>query len=449
MILRCGYGMDETDQDDKYWEYNVSECERLGIPYGVYLYSYTTGIANSESEAKHAIRLLKGYTPTFPVYYDLEENRTQNLSESVKGQCAKIFCDALSEAGYQTGIYANLWWWDSQLTDPVFDNSSWSKWIAQYAPKCDYGKNYDMWQCTAEGEVYGIDGKVDINFWMNENYVPGKLPAVKNLSAKSKSHIQVELKWDKVINSDGYIIYRMVDGETKFSYLSMTTGTAYTDIKAAAKKTNYYRIYPYYIEYNGKRVLGYSNTYVYAIPMLGTVKNLKAESYGKRKVNISWDKVQDAEGYVIYRRVGNGSFKYYYMTNTNTFVDSAASETDYNFYRIYPYYRDEQKKVILGPSNAYVYAKGILPAVTGLKARNGNSNVTVSWDPVIGAEGYIIYRRVGNGEFEYRYMVKNTEFKDTSASKNQYNFYRVYPYYLINGIRILNQQSSYVYGKAK
>ena len=31
-IIRCGYGVNQTDKDDKYWDYNSSECERLGIP---------------------------------------------------------------------------------------------------------------------------------------------------------------------------------------------------------------------------------------------------------------------------------------------------------------------------------------------------------------------------------------------------------------------------------
>lgn len=39
-IIRCGYGQNKTGQDDKQWIRNVTECERLGIPYGVYLYSY-------------------------------------------------------------------------------------------------------------------------------------------------------------------------------------------------------------------------------------------------------------------------------------------------------------------------------------------------------------------------------------------------------------------------
>ena len=40
-IIRAGYGGDYSNQDDPQFERNVNECERLGIPYGVYLYSYS------------------------------------------------------------------------------------------------------------------------------------------------------------------------------------------------------------------------------------------------------------------------------------------------------------------------------------------------------------------------------------------------------------------------
>ena len=46
-------------------------------------------------------------------------------------------------------------------------------------------------------------------------------------------------------------------------------------------------------------------------------------------------------------------------------------------------------------------------------------------------------------------MVSGTSYSDVTASKTEYNFYRVYPYYMKDGKRILNQQSDYVYGKAK
>lgn len=165
-IIRCGYGQDMESQDDDYWEYNVSECERLGIPYGVYLYSYANTLSKAESEARHVLRLLQGHSPSYPVYYDLEDNITLALTDDMKTQVAKTFCDVISGSGYQVGIYSNLDWWTNHLTDPVFD--SWSRWMAQWNDTCTYDGEYDMWQCTSTGKVDGISTNVDLNFWIEE-----------------------------------------------------------------------------------------------------------------------------------------------------------------------------------------------------------------------------------------------------------------------------------------
>ncbi|MDD3142295.1 MAG: GH25 family lysozyme, partial [Lachnospiraceae bacterium] len=39
-MIRAGYGSNYESQDDRHAIHNMQECERLGIPYGVYLYSY-------------------------------------------------------------------------------------------------------------------------------------------------------------------------------------------------------------------------------------------------------------------------------------------------------------------------------------------------------------------------------------------------------------------------
>lgn len=72
-IIRCGYGDNLTSQDDARWKYNADACTRLGIPFGVYLYSYASNDAQSRSEAAHVLRLIQGYTLSLPVYLDLEE----------------------------------------------------------------------------------------------------------------------------------------------------------------------------------------------------------------------------------------------------------------------------------------------------------------------------------------------------------------------------------------
>ena len=165
VIIRCGYGDNVASQDDKQWLTNVEACERLGIPYGVYLYSYATTEAQARSEAEHALRLLKGHNPTYPVYYDMEDDSTL-ASSSQFAEFAEIFCSTIEAAGYEAGVYANLFWWNTYLTDERF--AQWDRWVAQYNSQCDYQGVYSMWQCTSSGRVPGIEGFADINFQMSE-----------------------------------------------------------------------------------------------------------------------------------------------------------------------------------------------------------------------------------------------------------------------------------------
>ena len=199
-IIRCGYGQDLKEQDDKEWINNVTECERLGIPYGVYLYSYADTVKKAQGEAKHVLRLLKGHTPTYPIYYDLEDEKmTLPLSKSLKGKIAKEFCDTLSDNGYKVGIYSNLNWWNNYLTDDVFDNPSWSKWVAQYNSHCDYKETYDIWQATSIGKIDGIEGNVDINFLM------------RNIQTNNET---ISIEYDNF--SGNWYLYR--NGKIDYSY---------------------------------------------------------------------------------------------------------------------------------------------------------------------------------------------------------------------------------------
>lgn len=63
-IIRCGYGANQREQDDRQWLDNVLECEKYGIPYGAYLYSYADTVAKAKSEAAHVLRLVRGHKIT-------------------------------------------------------------------------------------------------------------------------------------------------------------------------------------------------------------------------------------------------------------------------------------------------------------------------------------------------------------------------------------------------
>lgn len=158
-IIRCGYGMNMSEQDDRQWQRNVSECERLGIPYGVYIYSYATDTARAKSEAEHVLRLVQGRSLSYPIFFDMEDNSTIN---SDLAAIADTFCTTIENAGYPVGVYANLSWWNERLTDARF--SQWYRWVAQWNSSCTYTGDYTLWQYTSSGTVPGISGEVDMNY---------------------------------------------------------------------------------------------------------------------------------------------------------------------------------------------------------------------------------------------------------------------------------------------
>lgn len=165
-ILRVGFGAPSWGgRVDYQFNRNISECERLGIPYGVYIYSYAFDNQQAADEASMVINCLSGHNPRLPVYYDLEDNSIiANGRQTGIASRAQVFCNRISAAGYEPGIYANLNWFNNILTDSVFKSSSWDHWIAQYNSQCDYTGNYSFWQYKSNGKVPGINGNVDMNY---------------------------------------------------------------------------------------------------------------------------------------------------------------------------------------------------------------------------------------------------------------------------------------------
>lgn len=162
-ILRCGYGMDIASQDDKQWARNVAECERLGIPYGVYIYSYATNTDRAKNEAQHVLRLIQGHKLSYPVYFDMEEPGTEGAAVAN----AIAFGDIIEAAGYWCGVYYNRNWHNNVIKGQL---DRFTRWGAGYGTnngqkqdnyKPGFGE--DIWQYSSKGSVPGISGGVDVN----------------------------------------------------------------------------------------------------------------------------------------------------------------------------------------------------------------------------------------------------------------------------------------------
>ena len=172
-ILRCGYGMDFSNQDDVEYERNANECERLGIPYGVYLMSYANTVEEARSEAEHVLRLIEGRKISLGVWHDIEDNDTSGaINKETLTNIINTFCNTIKNAGYKVGVYASLNWLENKIEKTIKDN--YDIWVAQYYSKCEYEGKYIMWQHTSSGKVNGISTNVDMNILYED------LPVINN-----------------------------------------------------------------------------------------------------------------------------------------------------------------------------------------------------------------------------------------------------------------------------
>ena len=270
-IIRCGIGMDQTNQDDTQWENNTSECERLGIPYGTFLYSYADTVEKARSEAQHVVRLVQGKNLTYPIYYDMEDNSVMNKIDSkTAGEIAQTFLNTLEANGYKNvAVYSSKSLFETKLTADIFNR--YPRWVAHYNDTCGYQGSYHMWQYTNKGQIDGITGNVDLDYkignWTSAGYTPApatpttpaapvaptaavkkttvsnpKAPTIKSLKKSGKKAVKITYK--KVSGVSGYQIYmstKKKSGYKKIATLS-SKKSSYTKGKLKKGKKYYFKV---------------------------------------------------------------------------------------------------------------------------------------------------------------------------------------------------------------
>ena len=168
VILRAGYrGYSDGDlHEDEYFNYNLESCETLGMDVGIYYFSQAITPEEAKEEAKQVLKLLDGYDPVYPIFYDWEpitdaEARTDTISVSELTACAKAFCETIEKAGHEAGVYFNLSMASGYYN--LYDLMGYDFWLAEYAEHPTFPYSMHMWQYSDEGSVPGISTKVDMN----------------------------------------------------------------------------------------------------------------------------------------------------------------------------------------------------------------------------------------------------------------------------------------------
>lgn len=163
-IVRVGYSNRNGNGGlnfDKRYIYNLQQCNKLGIPVGVYIYCYDKSAYAATITTKAFIQAIKRFKIEYPVIYDIEYDN-KDLSKSVNTAICKAAMKVIEAAGYYGMIYASKDFFLNHLDMSQLKTTD--KWEAAYSKVDNNLVENGMWQYTSKGSVPGIVGDVDLDY---------------------------------------------------------------------------------------------------------------------------------------------------------------------------------------------------------------------------------------------------------------------------------------------
>lgn len=266
-ILRLGWiGNKNNHTLDKKFERNYKECLRLGIPIGVYVYSYANNEQTMKDGANWTLKNLKNKILNLPVYIDMEDESIAGLGKTVLTNLSIVFNTVIEEAGLWAGVYANLYWYNNYLDKDII-KKKYTTWIAHFTDGTNkYKGEYDMWQNSDTGKISGVSGNVDTDYMYRDlikdigsvtplegadkitklayQVIAGKYGNGEDRKkALGSLYSEVQAKVNEILGAKNGILYTVKKGDT----LSEIALKYNTTVSAIAKKNNIKNVNKIYV----------------------------------------------------------------------------------------------------------------------------------------------------------------------------------------------------------
>lgn len=168
-MLRAGYGRNNIDEQ---FERNISECNRLGIPCGIYWFSYAYTEEMAEKEAEYALQSVSKFKLEYPIAFDFEGDSVNYAAKNgvvadkeLVSAMARAFCKRIEQGKYYAMLYTNPSYLSEYFdTDIPGEFDIWlAKWPTNPDPSEKPSQAGGIWQYTNSGDVNGISGRVDMD----------------------------------------------------------------------------------------------------------------------------------------------------------------------------------------------------------------------------------------------------------------------------------------------
>ena len=147
--------------DNKFKE-NIEGFNKVGIPIGIYFFSYADSNKEAQRQATWVLKQIKNYKIDLPIVFDWENwsnYREYNLSFYHLTKMANTFINKVEDKGYYGMIYSS-----KNYLEKVWFKSNTNIWLSPYTSQTNYEGEYKVWQICDNGKIDGInDNYVDID----------------------------------------------------------------------------------------------------------------------------------------------------------------------------------------------------------------------------------------------------------------------------------------------
>lgn len=151
---------------------NYAECQRLGIPCGVYGYFKAVNREQADKELAYFKKLLTGRSFELPVAVDIEDEVQKPLGKAALTDIAAHCLSTVESWGVYALLYTGLWFGQTYLYMGGAALKPYDVWLARYPkdqsktkpedkPKTAFA--FGMWQYTSTARVPGVSTNVDMS----------------------------------------------------------------------------------------------------------------------------------------------------------------------------------------------------------------------------------------------------------------------------------------------
>jgi len=311
------------------------------------------------------------------------------------------------------------------------------------------GENYDDSSSSVVGNKSSSSGG---------NNTSGVLKAPTGVTAVGSSSKSITISWNAVAGTSkypvsGYYVYRSDEASGPYAEVGGTSETSFTNSNLAAYTTFYYKVvacsgYGCYYSLGSSDVLGEQSAAVSGTTFLVAPTGTKAISETSSSITISWNNLQGATAYRIFKSGNSGGTYTEIGTSTsNSYIDTGMPSKVQYYYKVSGY-----NSITEGDESSYVSATTLLKAPTGVTATaNSSSSIIINWNAVTDANGYYVYRSDNaSGPYVKIDGTSETTYTNSNLSPGTTFYYKVLAcngygcYYSLGSSDVLGEQSTVV-----